>query len=660
MSALPLYRRAIKQPEHAKRALEIARTEGVVRTVKRIRGQLAAGLPTGYSAAGVVVAVGDEVQGFAVGDRVACAGAGIANHAELIVVPVNLAVRVPDGLGLDTASTVTLGAIAMQGIRRAEPTLGEAVGVIGLGVIGQLTVQLLRSGGCRVLVSDLDPDRVALAVAHGAEDASGDFPARCRALTGGFGADAVIVTAATPSSAPMHESAQACRRKGRVVIVGDVGLELRRSDLYEKELDIRMSTSYGPGRYDAVYELEGRDYPISYVRWTENRNMSEYLRLLDTGAATIEGLPQERFEIDDAERAYQALGGEGKPLLVLLSYPERQAPPARTSHLRAVRPRSGTIRVALVGAGGFAQGTHLPNLLKLRGAFEIRAVAGRTGATAQAVATRAEAAYATTDLAEVLADPEIDLVLISTRHDLHAQQTLAALRADKNVFVEKPLALSEAELDEIESFFAGRDDAPLLMTGLNRRFSPAIVRAREILAARTTPIMADYRMNAGYLPLDHWVHGPEGGGRNIGEACHAYDVFDALVGDAEVTSVTARAIRADGTRLAANDNFAATVSYSDGSLCTLTYTALGHRDHPKERMDVFADNSVVELDDFKSLSATGARGWRGATQQKGHLQELEALAAAIRQGGAWPISLEEQVRAMRIAFAVEAQLGGAV
>lgn len=653
MSGLPLYRRALKQPEHAKRVLEIARNEGFVRTYKRVRGQLAAGLPTGYSAAGVVVAVGEEVAGFEPGDRVACAGAGIANHAELIDVPVNLAVKVPDGVGLDDAATVTLGAIALQGVRRAAPTLGETVGVIGLGILGQLTVQLLRANGCRVLATDVNAERVALAIAHGAEDAPGDFPDRVRALTHGFGADAVIVTAATASSEPMHDAAQACRRKGRVVIVGDVGLELRRSDLYAKELDVVMSTSYGPGRYDDVYELEGHDYPYGYVRWTENRNMEEYLRLLATGAIRLGDLSPRRYAVDDAQQAFAE-----KPLLALLEYPDRDGAPSRTVALRSVPAQSGVVRVALVGAGGFAQGSHVPNLLKLRDRFQLRAVMSRTGATAKAVADRVEAAYATTDLDEVLADPEVDLVLIATRHDLHARQVLAALAAGKHVFVEKPLALNEEELAEIEAFYDDRE-GPLLMTGFNRRFSPAAERLREQLAGRTTPFMADYRMNAGAIPLDHWVHGPEGGGRNIGEACHIYDLFVSLVGGAEVESVSAAAIAADGRRLAANDNFVATTRFSDGSVCTLTYTALGNRDYPKERMDVFADGTVSTLDDYKSLTVAGrGKGWRGTTQHKGHLEELEALARALREGGPWPIPLEEQARAMRIAFAVEEAIRG--
>jgi predicted dehydrogenase/threonine dehydrogenase-like Zn-dependent dehydrogenase len=653
MSALPIYRRALKQPEHAKRALEIARNEGFVRTYKRVRGQLAAGLPTGYSAAGVVVGVGEEVDGFAVGDRVACAGAGIANHAELIDVPVNLVVRAPDGVSLADASTVTLGAIALQGVRRAQPTLGETVGVIGLGILGQLTVQLLRANGCRALVTDLDPERVAQAVAHGGEDASGDFPGRVRALTDGFGADAVIVTAATSSSEPMAQAAQACRKKGRVVIVGDIGLELRRSDLYAKELDVVMSTSYGPGRYDDAYELEGRDYPIGYVRWTENRNMEEYLRLVADGAVRLDDLPRREYPVDDAQRAF-----EEKPLLALLEYPERTESGSRTLRLRTIEARPGAVRVALVGAGGFAQGSHVPNLLKLRDRFQLRAVVSRTGSTAKAVADRAEAAYATTDLDEVLADPEIDLVLIATRHDLHARQTLAALHAGKHVFVEKPLALNDDELAEIEGFYDGRD-APLLMTGFNRRFSPAVTRVREHLRESATPFVANYRMNAGYIPLDHWVHGPEGGGRNIGEACHIYDLFVSLARGSDVESVSAAAISPTGNKLAANDNFVASVRFANGSVCSLTYTALGSRDYPKEQMDVFVDGSVLSLDDYKSLTVSGrGHGWRGTTQHKGHLEELEALADAIRAGREWPIPLEEQVRAMRIAFEVERQILG--
>jgi len=662
MSGLPLYRRALKQPHHAKRVLEIARDEGFARTYKRVRGMLSAGVATGYSAAGVVVDVGSEVTGFQTGDVVACAGAGVANHAELIDVPVNLAVRVPEGLGTDAASTVTLGAIALQGVRRVAPTLGETVCVIGLGILGQLAVQLLRAAGCRVIASDLDDARVERALAHGATHVVGageDLARRCHELTDGFGADAVLITAATESNAVVSAAMQACRKKGRVVLVGDVGLHLQRADMYEKELDFLISTSYGPGRYDDVYELEGHDYPIGYVRWTENRNMEEYLRLLAEGRVSLDGLGRESFPIAEAADAYEALkSGAAKPLLVLLEYPavEGEPEPERVTRLRTTPRKSGRIRVALVGAGAFAQAQHVPNLIKLRDAFEIRAVMSRTGATAKAVAARAEAAFATTDFEAVLSADDVDLVLISTRHDLHAPLALRALEAGKHVFVEKPLALTAEELDAIAAFYAGRDGAPLLQTGFNRRFSPAVERLRELLAGRTSPMVANYRMNAGYLPLDHWVHGPQGGGRNIGEACHVYDVFDAVVA-AEETNVQAQAIRPSSRHWAVNDNFVATIGYADGSVCTLTYTALGHRDHPKERLDVYADGRVFSLDDYKSLSVDGGEGgWRSTTVRKGHVEELEALAAALREGGPWPIPLEQQLQATRISFAVERAL----
>ena len=662
LSGMPLYRRALKQPHHAKRALEIAKDQGLVRTYKRISGRLAAGTPTGYSAAGVVIAVGDDVTGFAVGDRVACAGAGIANHAEVIAVPVNLAARVPDGLGLDDASTVTLGAIALQGVRRADPTLGETVAVVGLGVLGQLAVQLLRANGARVLGSDLDPARAEQARESGAAFIVGpgeSLPEVAQKVTDGFGVDAVVITAATSSSAVVSDAFQACRRRGRVVVVGDVGLDLKRHDMYEKELELRMSTSYGPGRYDSVYEEEGHDYPYGYVRWTEGRNMEEYLRLLADGGISLGHLPSERYTVDEATAAYEALQRQGpKPTLVVLEYPGEDAEPARTVQLpRTAKPVKGRrIRVGLAGAGSFAEGTHVPNLIKLRDDYELRGVMSRTGSSAKAIAARNEAAYATTDFDELLADDELDLVLISTRHDLHASLALQALRAGKNVFVEKPLALTQEELDEIAGFYRDRPDGPVLMTGFNRRFSPAVQRIREALAGRQAPLVVDDRMNAGYIPLDHWVHGPEGGGRNIGEACHVYDVFDALTG-APVDRVTASSIKPSG-RLAANDNFTATISYDDGSICTLTYTALGAKEHPKERMEVYADGTVLTLDDYRSLAASGGKGalWSSRTIDKGHLQELEALAECLLRGGPWPIPLEEQLRATQISFDVEAQI----
>jgi predicted dehydrogenase/threonine dehydrogenase-like Zn-dependent dehydrogenase len=664
LSGMPLYRRALAQRDQAKRALDVGREQGLIRTYKRVRDQLSAGLAIGYSAAGTVLETGAEVsRGFAVGDRVACAGAGVANHAEVIDVPVNLAVKVPPGLSLVDASTVTLGAIALQGVRRTSPTLGETVGVIGLGIVGQLTAQLLLASGCRVIGTDRESDRVQRALESGMTHGvlpEEDFVERTHKLTNGYGADAVIIAAATSSDEVVRHAMQACRNKGRAVLVGDVGLNLQRSDFYEKELDFLISSSYGPGRYDDAYELEGQDYPLPYVRWTENRNMEEYLRLLTEGRLSLEYLDARTCDVEDADQAYDYLAARSRPapLLLFFAYPQRDEVLDRKIPVRRAARQTGRVRIALVGAGSFAQGTHIPNLLKLRDSFELRSVMSKTGSNAAAVAKRNGAAYATTEYEEVLADEEVDLVLISTRHNLHTEMTLRALEAGKSVFVEKPLAVAPEELDQIEAYYDSHD-GPLLMTGFNRRFSPAAVRTKEAVSHRTTPLVANYRMNAGYIARDHWVHGPEGGGRNIGEACHIYDLFDYLI-DADVTSVYARSIDPSSDQWTKNDNFIATIAYRDGSICTLTYTALGHRSYPKERLEMFVDGRVITLDDYRSLSVSGdgrAR-WRDRRAIKGHLEELRALGDSLLHGGPWPILLEDQLRATRISFAVEEQIAG--
>lgn len=660
MSGLPLYQRALKQPENVKRVLDMMRDQGIKRTLDRVQGKLSAGSPTGYSAAGVVIEVGAEVEGFSVGDRVACAGAGIANHAEIIDVPVNLAVLCPETLGNDMASTVTLGAIAMQGVRRAQPTLGETFVVVGLGILGQITAQLLTANGCRVIGVDLDPERVDMALGTGMtlgiNPATDAYVERVLKHTRGLGADGVIVTAATPSNEVISEAMQACRKKGRVVLVGDVGLDLNRADFYKKELDFLISSSYGPGRYDPVYEEGGQDYPLPYVRWTENRNMQAYLDLLANGGVKLGHLCAEPFPIDQAGAAYDALKAEGrKPLLVLLAYPERDGQRETRVPLARQKTSANTIRVAIAGASSFAQGMHLPNMVKLRDRFSLRAVMSRTGSNAKAVATQYEANYCTTRFEDLLEDPDVDLVMVTTRHDLHAPMVIQALQAGKHVFVEKPLALRDDEVDAIESFYAARPDGPLLMVGYNRRFSPAVQSVARILHGRTTPVLINYRMNAGFIPPDHWVHGSEGGGRNLGEACHIYDLFNALVGDHAVVEVQATAVHPRGDPWRRNDNFVATLRYADGSVCTLTYTSMGDKSHPKERMEVFADGRVISLDDYKAVTAQGGRhrGWSSPTAQKGQFEELQALAESLLAGAPWPISLADQLSTSRVALQVE-------
>jgi predicted dehydrogenase/threonine dehydrogenase-like Zn-dependent dehydrogenase len=663
-----LWRRAIRQPDKVRQVASVAATRGLGVARDLVDGKLAAAEPTGYSAAGVVVGLGEAADDLQLGQRVACAGAGAAHHAELIRVPRNLVVPIPKGLDSAAASTVTLGAIALQGVRRAVPTLGETFVVIGLGILGQLTAQLLRANGCHVIGTDLDAARIELARGLGMDlaiDRTADAPdEQVRRLTDGASADGVIVTAATPENSLISMAFRMCRRKGRVIVVGDVGLDLRRDDLYKKELDLFISTSYGPGRYDPVYEEGGHDYPIGYVRWTENRNMAEYLRLVADGRVRVEPLVGATYPVEEAPAAYAALGSAaGRPLCVLLRYPSGErttgAEARSVPNPRARPSRPGTIGVALVGAGSFAKGMHLPNLRAMPDQLSLRAVVSRSGPNATATAAQFGAAYATTDIEQALEDPGVGLVIIATRHDLHAQLALGALRRGKHVLVEKPLALTVEELAAIEAFYQETPDGPILLTGFNRRFSPFGTRLGELVRDRTNPMILDYRMNAGYIPLDDWVHGPEGGGRNRGEACHIYDLFTFLTGS-PVVDVHATAIRPRTGHYAADDNFTATARFGDGSVATLTYTALGSRDHPKERLDVYVDGTVLSLEDFRRLTVAGRRtaAMKTSAPAKGQKEELAALAQAIRAGGPWPIPLWQQVQATEIAFAVEPFLAG--
>ncbi len=665
-SGLPVWQLALKYPEHARKVVQTVATLGLARTWSLVQGQLAGGTPVGYSAAGVVIEVGEGVTGIRVGDRIACAGAQCAHHAELIRVPQNLTTPIPGAVSFEEASTVALGSIALQGVRRAQPTLGETFVVIGLGALGQLTTQILRANGRRVTGVDRDARRLSLArdlgmdeSVHAGDESEVEGVVR---LTGGVGADGVIVTAATASDAVVSNAFRMCRRKGRVVLVGDVGLHLNRADMYQKELDFFISCSYGPGRYDSEYEERGADYPIGYVRWTENRNMGEYLRLLGQRRVHVAPLIASTFSVDRVSAAYDALQSSSRPLLVLLSYPNATSETAFTRVVTNPRPIAGrpaAVRLALIGAGGFAKGMHLPNLHTLGTLCHLRAVVSRSGHNAAATARRWGATYCSTDYHEVLNDHETDAVIIATRHNLHATMALEALRAGKHVLLEKPLALTSAEVDEVVQFYAraGSAPTPILLTGFNRRFSPYARRIREWIGSRSNPMILNYRMNAGHLPPDHWLHGPEGGGRNIGEACHIYDLFTFFTG-ARVERIQVSAITPATAYYRRGDNFTTTMTFADGSVATLTYTALGSKDHAKERLDIFVDGKVIVLDDYKSLTLSGASGrpLRTRVPEKGQKEELEAFARAIRDGSGSPIPLWEQEQATRIALEVESAL----
>ncbi len=655
-----LYQRALKHPEKVLSGLKMLREQGLSRTIKKIQGATSTRLPLGYSASGIVINVGVEVEKFKIGDRVACAGAGVANHAEVITVPVNLAVHIPDSLDLKDASTVTLGAIALQGVRRTAPTIGETVVVIGLGILGQLTVQILRANGCNVIGVDTDPVRLQIAIQSGLEigvdPKEQDVIKKILWETNGVGADAVLITAASTSHEIISHAMRSCRKKGRVVLVGDVGLDLEREDFYRKELDLLISTSYGPGRYDPVYEDEGQDYPLPYVRWTENRNMSAYLQLLNDKKIKLDPLQPEVTRMQDAELLYARLTTEGqKPILAILNYVEGSEAKLQRNNitLHDRKEQVGRLRVAIIGAGDFAQGVHLPNLSRLSDKYVVRWVVSRSGAKAKTVASQYGSMFAGTNYHDALNDPDVDLILIATRHHLHGQIVLDALKAGKHVFVEKPLALNDTELSEIESFYSSKfSHKPLLVTGFNRRHAPAVQHIKKVLYGRTGPMMISYRMNAGYLPPDHWVHGPEGGGRNIGEACHIYDLF-AYLTQAEPIACVATPLNKLAGGCRSNENFVATISYSDGSVCTLQYNSIGNTAYPKETMEIFVDQKVIELNDYKKIEIKGKNNsnWSSALNDKGQMQELVALFDLIR--GRDSFSMSEQFVTTRLSFTIE-------
>jgi len=663
-SGKSLIKRALEQPDRVLQVIDHLRRQGIQKTVAKVRGQVGGASPTGYSCSGFVIQVGTGVEGLHPGDRVACAGAGIANHAEIVLVPNNLTVKVPDGCDLKNAASVTLGAIAMQGVRRTDPRLGEIIAVIGLGLLGQLTVQLLKAAGCRVIGVDLDARRVALARKLGADHAFNpaevDVKNEVRHLTGDHGVDATIITAASSSDAIVQQAMESTRKKGRVVVVGAVGLGLKRSPFYEKEIDFLISCSYGPGRYDERYEGKGLDYPYAYVRWTENRNMQEYLRLVAEGKVRLDAILEREYDLAQAPKAYEDLrSASPKPLGVLLRYPVNggDTGEGKLETKTALRSRSvsGKIRIAVVGAGNFAKAVHLPNLQKLSALYHIRAIVSGTGVNALATAQQFGADYASTNYEDVLNDPEVDAVMICTRHNLHARQAIQAAKAGKAIFLEKPMALNQAELDELAAVL--QETGVPFMVGFNRRFSPAARRAKEIIAGRQNPLMILYRMNASYLPPEHWTQTEEGGGRIIGEACHIFDLFQYLI-DAPVVEVSATAIHPQSEHVLAGDNVSVTIRYAEGSVATLLYTALGSPDFGKEYMELYVDGKVLVLHDYKTMKVHGTtvEGWSRAIQDKGHLDELQVFAHHISALSSMPALLTDLVSVAKVSLVIsEAQ-----
>ena len=657
-SGKPLYKRALEKPEEVKKVIDKVRKDGLLKTVNLVRQTLDAGAQTGYSVSGIVEAVGEGVSLFKIGDKVAAAGAGIANHAEYVNVPKNLVMRVPDELSLIDASTVTLGGIAMQGVRRADLRMGEYAVVVGMGILGLLTIQMLKHTGVRVVAVDIDDRRLSIAKELGAElilnPTKEDTVMQVHHFSNGRGADAVLFTAATHSSKPLSDSFKMCRKKGKVVLIGVSGMEINRADIYAKELDFQISTSYGPGRYDDHYEIQGQDYPYAYVRWTENRNMEEYLRLLSIGTIDLKKLINGNYPIEEVEKAYDSLKtSEEKPLMIILDYPKNTV----SDHSRVVitsenKKNKNKISVALVGAGSFAVNMHLPNIQSLSSKYKLHAVVNRTGHKAKSVANKYGANYATTDFQEILNDQEVDLVMIATRHDSHANYVLQALKAGKNVFVEKPLAINQAELDEIKAFYETEGDKPLLMVGFNRRFSKYTREIKKHTDNRINPLFIRYRMNAGHIPLDHWLH--QDGGRIVGEGCHLIDLMSNLT-NSKILEVSSQELSPNTGVYSSSDNKSFILKYKDGSVAQIDYFATGNKKLSKEYMEIHFDGKSILMDDYKSLKFYGLRGKEITTSlsSKGQLEELEILHETLSgKRKEWPIELWDMIQTTEVSFLI--------
>jgi predicted dehydrogenase/threonine dehydrogenase-like Zn-dependent dehydrogenase len=594
-----------------------------------------------------VVEVGEGIIDIRVGDRVACAGAGYAIHAEFACIPRMLLARIPSAnVSFESAAFTTVGAVALHAVRSAEVKLGEVVAVIGLGLLGQLAVQILRAAGSTVIGLDLVQERAALAVSMGATAATtseAEFRDLCLRHSNGYGADSVLITAETPSSGPVNLASQVARDRGIVVAVGAVGMELERRLYYEKELDFRVSRSYGPGRYDTAFEQKGIDYPIGHVRWTETRNMEAFVQLLADDKVNVEPLITHRYKIEDAASAYEIITGKTQNYLgVMIQYQadkevesprlEMLAPLARTSS-------ANRVRVGLLGAGNFARGVLIP-AMQDAGA-ELTGICSASGVSAQSTGKKFGFAFCTTDEEQLFSDSSINAVVIATRHNLHAAQVTRALECGKHVFCEKPLCLTEDELSAIQSACLNASGCRL-MVGFNRRFAPMIQQMRAFLMQADGPFTMHYRVNAGPLPPQHWVNDPEqGGGRILGEMCHFVDLLSFICGSRPVS------VGAKGGASSGSQDVTATIEFANGSIGTIAYICSGDIAFSKERIEVFRGGAVAVLDDFRRLDLI-RRGKKKIfhsrlRQDKGHKSEWRAFSKCILSGEPSPIALEEIV-----------------
>ena len=625
-----LIQKARSQPDKVKQVLEKVQTDGLMPTIDAVKNKLDTPLPLGYCNVGRVLE--SRTDAFSIGQRVVSNG----KHAEMVAVPKNLCAAIPDSVDDESAAFTVIGAIALQGIRLIKPTLGETVVVTGLGLIGLVAVQLLRAHGCRVLGIDYDAEKVAIAKQLGAEvvnlSAGQDPIAVAEQYSRGRGVDAVLITASTKSNDPIHQAATMCRQRGRIVLVGVVGMEMSRADFYEKELSFQVSCSYGPGRYDANYEEGGQDYPLGFVRWTEQRNFEAILDMMADGRIDMKPLISHRYKLDDACDAYELISS-GNPLGVLLEYDvAEQEATQQVVELNpsANLPASGTrpASIGFIGAGNYASSVLVP-AFAATGA-RLKSIASATGVSSVHVGKKNGIEEATTDTNGLISDPDVDALVISTRHNSHAKQVCAGLKESKHIFVEKPLVLTRDELTEVTEVYNGLEKKPLLMVGFNRRYAPHVIKIKQLLSSKSSPISMVMTVNAGFIPADHWVHDPaSGGGRIIGEACHFVDLLRFLA-DASIESVNAVAMDSQ-----CNDSVSIQLRFKNGSIGVVNYLANGSKSLAKERLEVFCNGAVLQLDNFRALRGYGWSGFKSDKlwrQDKGQKTCTKAFVDAIASG----------------------------
>lgn len=656
-----MFDKARQQPDKVKMILDKVRTDGLLAAIDAVRSKLDQPLALGYCNVGTVIEAGEGVTQFRAGDRVVSNG----NHAGVVSVPNNLCARIPDNVEDESAVFTVLGAIGLQGMRLAQPTLGETVVVTGLGLIGLMTVQMLRAHGCRVMGIDYDPKRLEMARkfrAHAVEpSANGDLVLQAMDFSRGRGVDAVIITASTESSEPISQAAKMCRKRGRIVLVGVTGLNLSRQDFYEKEITFQVSCSYGPGRYDASYEQKGQDYPAAFVRWTEQRNFEAVLDLMASKALDVAPLITHRFSIERAEAAYSVLSSGEPSLGIVLQYPvaaSKNETDSRTVVLDGSRSNGAAAKpvVGCIGAGNYGGRVLIPALAKA--GAELHTLVTTNGMNAIHYGKKFGFAKASTSTEELFAEKDVNTLVIATRHDSHARLAAEALRRGRNVYVEKPLALNRQQLSDVETAYIGsatQAAPPILFVGFNRRFSPHVQRMREMLRGTQGPKSLSLLMNAGAIPLNHWTQDPKvGGGRILGEACHFIDLARFLVGTRIVTA-SASALRGRSGVTPSLDTAQISLEFEDGSIASIQYYANGHRSFPKERVEVFASGRILHLENFRVLRGFGYPGFRSFRtwrQDKGHAACVQAFLMAVESGGPSPIPAEEIFEVSRVAIEV--------